>query len=171
MGFWLDEFKPKPFDSLQRKALQSSISYYWRVRIKRENGNVSAWSKPSRWITGLVDTELKADWIGFDKPSSTTPHGTDWFNIDKADWIVHPNFKKGVNAVTNYRSNFTIPVNSSRVMAGMEANYTARCLINGIFGTKLRTSNLKVVNLKTEYKINPVVEVEHPRLSWQFGAQ
>ena len=31
-----------------------------------------------------------------------------------------------------------------------------------------QTSTLKSINLKTEYKINPIIEVEHPRLSWEL---
>lgn len=31
-----------------------------------------------------------------------------------------------------------------------------------------QSSNLKSINLKTEYKVNPVIEVEHPRLSWEL---
>jgi alpha-L-rhamnosidase len=31
-----------------------------------------------------------------------------------------------------------------------------------------QTSTLKSVNLKTEYKINPIIEVKHPRLSWEL---
>ena len=113
------------------KPLLSSLPYYWRVRIKNQNGDISAWSKPAHWITGLLDAALKADWIGFDKLHPATPHGSDWFNIEQADWIVHPNLKKGKNSITNYRSNFNVPINFSKVMVGMEANYTARCFING----------------------------------------
>lgn len=114
------------------KTLQPNLPYYWRVRVKNQGGTISAWSKPANWVTGLVDTELKADWIGFDKPHPAAPNGTNWFNIEQADWIVHPNLKKGKNSVTNYRSKFNVPANFSRLMVGMEANFTARCFINGI---------------------------------------
>jgi alpha-L-rhamnosidase len=36
------------------------------------------------------------------------------------------------------------------------------------FNTFSQTSLIKVLNLKTEYKINPVVEAQNPRLSWEL---
>lgn len=122
----LVEYKGKP--------LQSSSLYFWRVRIKNQQGKISEWSDPAQWITGMIDTknELKADWIGFDEQYPTTPKGIEWFDIDSAQWIANPNAKKNVDAVSSYFSNFEIPQNVKRVMVGMEGNFSVRCFINGI---------------------------------------
>jgi len=50
------------------KPLVSDRTYYWKVAVKDENGQLSAWSKPAEWSTGLFDAaEWKAGWIGTDQ--------------------------------------------------------------------------------------------------------
>ena len=42
-------------------ALQSLTNYFWRVRIKDNRGNVSGWSVPNKFSTGVLS---KTDWKG-----------------------------------------------------------------------------------------------------------
>lgn len=49
------------------KLLQSDRMYYWKVCVKDEQGTASAWSTPSYWSTGLLQSsDWKAQWIGSD---------------------------------------------------------------------------------------------------------
>ncbi len=116
------------------KPLVSSTPYFWRVRIRNEAEAISPWSKPSRWVTGLlnVDEELKADWIGHDIPHPATPNGDEWFNIKSALWICHPKLPTGRDSTAFYRTTINIPNDFTRVMLGMEANFSAQLFVNGI---------------------------------------
>jgi alpha-L-rhamnosidase len=50
------------------KALQSDQLYYWKVSVKDEKGQVSDWSEPALWTTGLLQSaDWKAEWIGTDE--------------------------------------------------------------------------------------------------------
>jgi alpha-L-rhamnosidase len=45
-------------------ALQSAMRYYWRVRIRDNHNNTSAWSAIAHWEMGLLQpNDWKADWI------------------------------------------------------------------------------------------------------------
>ncbi len=45
--------------------LLSDKSYFWKVSVKDENGNTSAWSEVAQWSTGLFSqNEWTAKWIG-----------------------------------------------------------------------------------------------------------
>jgi alpha-L-rhamnosidase len=47
------------------RALISDRPYYWKVRVKDEAGNESAWSPGARWTTGLLTPmDWTAHWIG-----------------------------------------------------------------------------------------------------------
>lgn len=47
------------------RSLGSDRTYWWRVRVKDENGRESGWSETSRWDTGLFSRkDWTADWIG-----------------------------------------------------------------------------------------------------------
>lgn len=121
------------------KPLVSSTPYFWRVQVKDEKGVESPWSESARWVTGLLaaEKELRADWIGLDQPSPVTPHGEDWFDIGKADWIYHPDIqpdrqKKGESVVVFYRTKFNMPEDARRVMIGMAANTMGQFFLNGV---------------------------------------
>ena len=62
------------------KPLVSSGRYFWKVRIRDEQGNVSGWSEPASWTMGLLDPgDWQAKWIGLDQPTQTngrSPDGT-----------------------------------------------------------------------------------------------
>ncbi len=50
------------------KPLTSGMACFWKVRVKDENGIVSAWSEPARWTMGLLErNDWQAKWIGTDK--------------------------------------------------------------------------------------------------------
>ena len=50
------------------KALASSKTYYWKVKIWDQSGKSSSWSKPSSFITGLINKEdFKGQWITSNK--------------------------------------------------------------------------------------------------------
>ena len=50
------------------KRLGSGTQCYWKVRVKDERGDVSAWSEPARWMMGLLnETDWSARWIGTDQ--------------------------------------------------------------------------------------------------------
>jgi alpha-L-rhamnosidase len=47
------------------KPLISDKTYYWKVRIKDEKGDISRWSEQAQWTTGLFrKSEWKGSWIG-----------------------------------------------------------------------------------------------------------
>ncbi|TDQ80163.1 family 78 glycoside hydrolase catalytic domain [Sphingobacterium yanglingense] len=49
----------------QGKPLQSDRSYYWKVKVKDENGNEADWSPSNHWHMGLLQqSDWKAEWIG-----------------------------------------------------------------------------------------------------------
>ncbi|MEU4156472.1 family 78 glycoside hydrolase catalytic domain [Actinoplanes sp. NPDC026670] len=53
-------------------ALTSATRYHWQVRVWDAAGRGSAWSTPSWWETGLLNTgDWQAKWIGRDRPSTS----------------------------------------------------------------------------------------------------
>ncbi|NCC59685.1 MAG: alpha-L-rhamnosidase [Verrucomicrobiae bacterium] len=67
-----DQMQLIPYDG---SSLQSDRSYYWRVKVRDEQGSESAYSTTARWSTGLfTPQEWSARWIGsaqqFDRSSS-----------------------------------------------------------------------------------------------------
>ncbi|BEL04251.1 hypothetical protein Q0Z83_024420 [Actinoplanes sichuanensis] len=53
-------------------APTSATRYHWQVRIWDAAGRASAWSTPSWWETGLLNTgDWQAKWIGRERPSAT----------------------------------------------------------------------------------------------------
>jgi alpha-L-rhamnosidase len=70
------------------KPLVSNRVYWWTVRVWDQDGNPSAWSKPSNWSTGLFrPCDWKAQWIGFDEPLAKR---ADEPSFRGAKWIGHP---------------------------------------------------------------------------------
>lgn len=71
-----DSQKVKSSESLNitynGKQLQSSKIYYWSVRVWDKNGEVSTWSKPANFITGIINQQdFKGEWVTIN--STTTP--------------------------------------------------------------------------------------------------
>jgi alpha-L-rhamnosidase len=54
--------------------LQRMQSYYWKVKIRNNYGEWTAWSKPAKWNMGMLNpADWKASWIG-DKPDTLLAH-------------------------------------------------------------------------------------------------
>ena len=50
-----------PYDG---KKLSSDTKVFWKVRIKDQDGNISPWSQPASWTTGiLTPDDWKGKWI------------------------------------------------------------------------------------------------------------
>ena len=62
--------------------LEPVKSYYWKVRIWDQSGDVSPWSEPSSFVTGFFDNE---DWAG-------------------AKWIVFENLPDSLKLVPGYHA-------------------------------------------------------------------
>ena len=63
-------------------ALQSATRYFWRVRVKDEQGRISRWSEPTWFVTGILHSnEWTAQWIGtgveFKERSGRSPQDND----------------------------------------------------------------------------------------------
>lgn len=66
----------------QGKKLTTSQFCFWKVRVWDHQGKESEWSKPGRWITGVMDpTDWSASWIG--QPESMHPD----IDLSGAYWI------------------------------------------------------------------------------------
>jgi len=70
------------------KPLRSEMDCFWKVRVRDEQGQLSAWSDPARWSMGVLEPmDWTAKWIGTDetfvrKPGSPPPDNTmpdPWF--------------------------------------------------------------------------------------------
>ncbi len=83
------------------KPLESSQDYFWKVRVWDQSGNVSAWSKPSKWVMGIVkSSDWKAKWIAL--PESTRQS----VDLSKSFWIGAKEISESVLTKT-----FVIPEN------------------------------------------------------------
>ena len=61
----------------QGKPLRSRQECFWKVRVWDQNNNPSAWSKPARWMMGLMESsDWSAKWIGDKLPSVETVSAT-----------------------------------------------------------------------------------------------
>jgi alpha-L-rhamnosidase len=67
------------------RSLTSGQPVWWQVRVYDEKGRASGWSKPAKWSIGLLNaSDWKAQWIGFDEPSSVTAQNDPFRN---AQWM------------------------------------------------------------------------------------
>ncbi|WP_406142214.1 alpha-L-rhamnosidase [Streptomyces sp. NBC_01089] len=65
--------------------LRSRTRYHWSVRVWDDRGEVSGWSEPSWWETGLTETsDWSAQWIGAPAGLVASP------SLDGASWIWFP---------------------------------------------------------------------------------
>jgi alpha-L-rhamnosidase len=47
-------------------SFKDGLKYWWRVRVREGKGQLTNWSKPSFFITGLSNSSWKAKWISVD---------------------------------------------------------------------------------------------------------
>ncbi|MFF3884315.1 alpha-L-rhamnosidase [Streptomyces sp. NPDC001914] len=64
--------------------LAARTRYFWSVRVWDTEGAASAWSAPSWWETGLMDTPWSAEWV------SAPPALTDAPSLEGSAWIWFP---------------------------------------------------------------------------------
>lgn len=61
---WVDSDRMQ-FIEYSGKPLESDKSYFWKVAVKDENGNITKFSNTANWTTGLFSNdEWTAQWIG-----------------------------------------------------------------------------------------------------------
>jgi len=76
-----EQFNIEPCGAIFSEA----TSYFWRVRISDNHGQVSPWSKPATFSTGLKDQSWKAKWITYENSiDSAAPYFRKIFNIDQS---------------------------------------------------------------------------------------
>ena len=64
---WVQSKRQNSITYNGKKQLASTTRYWWRVQIKDEKGNESAWSDPAFFETALLSQdEWQAEWIGGD---------------------------------------------------------------------------------------------------------
>lgn len=72
--------------------LKSSEEVFWKVRVWDKDGKRSRWSKPARWIMGVIETnDWKAQWIGADTSMGGLPkigyHSATSKEEDDVKWV------------------------------------------------------------------------------------
>ena len=115
------------------KPLAAFDRCYWKVRVRDNHGNESAWSEPSFWTMGpLTDADWNAsEWIGYrpeglpEKPQNAVK---DYVKFGGAQWIWYPVEGKSPNqdtplATAVFRKTFEIP--AERPIAWAKAIITA----------------------------------------------
>lgn len=106
--------------------LVSRTRYHWSVRVWDSGGQVSGWSEPSWWETGLLaGSDWSADWIGAPAALTATPA------LDDASWIWFPEGDPaaGAPAATRwFRGRVEIPsgVTRARLVMTADDGFTAR---------------------------------------------
>lgn len=92
---------------LAEVVLRSSTKCWWSVRAWNENNQVSSWSQPAYWITGILPgTEWQAQWItaeGAQKYALSYSSARTDFHRERAEYATpHPNLP--TSADLNYSS-------------------------------------------------------------------
>ncbi|WP_329214182.1 glycoside hydrolase family 78 protein [Streptomyces sp. NBC_00683] len=104
----------------------SRTRYHWSVRVWDSGGQVSGWSEPSWWETGLLaESDWSAGWIGAPAALTAVPA------LDDASWIWFPEGDPaaGAPAATRwFRGRVEIPAGVTRARLVMTADdgFTAR---------------------------------------------
>ncbi|MFD4694388.1 alpha-L-rhamnosidase [Streptomyces sp. NPDC058463] len=104
----------------------SRTRYHWSVRVWDSGGQVSGWSEPSWWETGLLaESDWSAGWIGAPAALTAAPA------LDDASWIWFPEGDPaaGAPAATRwFRGRVEIPAGVTRARLVMTADdgFTAR---------------------------------------------
>jgi alpha-L-rhamnosidase len=73
--------------------LRSAAKYWWKLRVWDQNDDVTGWSNPASWITGLFKiSDWKAQWIYHNREFNSG--NSIRFEQNKDKWIWHPNSEK-----------------------------------------------------------------------------
>ena len=101
------------------KKLKSGMTYYWKVRIWDQQGNVSPWSSINRFSMGLLSEEdwKKACWIAFelDKKDEIITKGI--HGLAEVNRKFRPNQKIGMYTLPQFRKEFEVKKPLKRAIA------------------------------------------------------
>lgn len=120
----------------QGRPLVTHAECYWRVRVWDENDRVSGWSRPARWIMGLLRPEdWKAQWITA-RPAGPAP-------LEGCVWIWHPEGTPGGEepaGTVAFRKVFILPEDAVVVQAAflLAADDQAAVYANGKLAGRIR---------------------------------
>lgn len=111
-------------------ALKPRTRYHWTVRVWDGDGEVSGWSEPSWWETGLMDTgQWTADWI-------SAPAGlTDAPSFEGGSWIWFPEGDptSSVPAATRwFRGRADLPDGVTAATLAITADNVYAVSVNGV---------------------------------------
>jgi alpha-L-rhamnosidase len=140
--------------------LKSGQHCYWKVEVWDKDGKSSGWTKPATWSMGLLDqTEWKGDWIGYDKPRSTSNADAPlndakwiWFAGDKS-----PNIPKGTRI---FMSAIELPKNSKIAKAELYLSADDLCSFN-INGTQVSGGGDNLVKRCVLLDVTPQIKPGH----------
>jgi len=99
------------------RVLESGACCFWQVRVKDEQGNWSAWSKPARWTMGLMQpSDWRAQWIGSPDAIGKLPVGKAADNTQPDPW---------------FRKTFELPEAPKRAVVYVASVGYHECYVNG----------------------------------------
>jgi alpha-L-rhamnosidase len=112
------------------KRLSSVTTYYWKVLVWDNHGNVSGWSKPAKWQMGLLNAAdwKGAQWIGYNKmpdslrivPAIDNPgdgrwnKGNDILPLLRKDFKINKQVKKATVFITGL-GQFELSLNGKKI--------------------------------------------------------
>jgi alpha-L-rhamnosidase len=112
------------------KKLQPVKTYYWKILVWDNHGQVSAWSAPARWQMGLLTSQdwKGSQWIGYEKipdslrivPALESPadkrwnKGNDVLPLLRKEFNVHKVVKNATTYITGL-GQFELSINGKKV--------------------------------------------------------
>lgn len=112
------------------KKLSSVKTYYWKVIVWDNHGNVSGWSKPAKWQMGILNAAdwKGAQWIGYNKmpdslrivPAIDNPgdsrwnKGNDILPLLRKDFKINKQVKKATVFITGL-GQFELSLNGKKI--------------------------------------------------------
>ncbi len=113
---------------------------FWKVRVWDQNGKVSDWSEPGRWVMGVLqDSDWHATWIGFDGGARTDDSQTGELNklmgFAGNEWIWTAGAQAGNQPAGSayFRRSFDLPADRTlaRGLLVAAADDAAALYVNG----------------------------------------